>query len=501
MKLTLISPRLAIQKGDFLGSGVPYWPIELATLAAYAREQGDAISLVDLFGNNPRRLSDAGDYFLQGDSINDYVDRDDLRQAEGFVLYAISYMSHRELLSIVQQLKQFFPAAPIAILENSQAVTAYSLQRVAADYFDAGADLLICGEPYFNWKEIKLQLVEPGLAPVPKNLISRDSSPVPERMTVKGMHYPIPAWDLINLKGYWSIPYSHGPKTSKFLPILTSRGCPYPCDFCVVPETNSRRWRGNAPEHVVEELLALRDRFGIHDFQVEDLNPTVQHQRWERICELLIECKANIRFYFVSGTKAETLHIDKVPLFAKAGCRYISISPESGSKKLMQVIGKKFDHQHGIDLISTCRTQGIRTQACLLVGHPDETESDFQASNDYLSQMVKAGLDEVAVFVVAPFAGSKLHARNDISLTDKTVLISFSPKGRANYKTLTRRRKMLIRTFFVQKLKCGFDIWLQGIRAIIGTPETKMENLPRRIAYIYWHVLMFAIAQKFSRKS
>jgi radical SAM superfamily enzyme YgiQ (UPF0313 family) len=247
-------------------------------------------------------------------------------------------------------------------------------------------------------------------------------------------------------------------------------------------------------------MLTLRDRFGVRDFQVEDLNPTVQHQRWEKICELLIEREANIRFYFVSGTKAETLHIDQIPLFAKAGCRYISISPESGSSDLMKVIGKKFNHQHGIELISACRANGIRTQACLLVGHPDETEKDFEASNDYLARMVKAGLDEVAVFVVSPFAGSQLHAKSGISLNDKTALISFSPKGRVNYNALARRRKTLIRTFFSQKLRQGFDLWLQALRAIFGTPATKMENLPRRIAFIYWQVLMYVISKKLSTK-
>lgn len=501
MKLTLISPRLAVQKGDFLGSGVPYWPIELATLAAYAREQGEDVSLVDLFGNNPRRLSDVGDYYLQGESIDNYLNMDVLRQAEAFVLYAISYMSHRELLLIVARLKHAFPHARVAILENSQAVTAYSLQRVASDYFNSGADLLICGEPYFNWDAIKLQLVGQGMNPIPRNLITRESSHMPERITLKDMRYPIPAWDIINLPGYWNLPYSHGPKTPKFLPILTSRGCPYSCDFCVVPETNENHWRGNDPEQVVDEIITLRERFGVHDFQVEDLNPTVQYQRWEKICELLIERKANIRFYFVSGTKAETIHIDKIPLFTKAGCRYISISPESGSKDLMQVIGKRFNYSHGIELISACRANGIRTQACFLVGHPNETEKDFEVSNDYLSRLVKAGLDEVAVFVLAPFAGSQLHARSSISLNDKTTLISFSPKGRTDYKTFARRRKMLIRTFFVQKLKSGFGLWFQGLRAIIGTPETKMENLPRRIVFIYWQILRLVIAQKLGRKS
>jgi len=488
MKLTLVTPRLAIQKGDFLGSGVPYWPIELATLAAYARLQGDEINLVDLFGADPSQLSDMGDHYLQGQSIDKYLERDAVKQSEAFILYAISYMSHGELLSIVTRLKQAFPEVPVAILENSQAVTAYSLQRVAPAFLQAGADLLICGEPYFNWASIKLQLIKTPGASVPCNVITRDSTHVPERIVAKGASYPIPAWDLINLSGYWGLPYSHGPKTARYLPVLTSRGCPYPCDFCVVPETNNRRWRGNDPEQVVEELVTLRDRFDVHDFQIEDLNPTVQHRRWERICELLVDRQADIRFYFVSGTKAETLHVDKVPLFAEAGCRYVSISPESGSKDLMRVIGKQFDYQHGIDLIAACRANGIKTQACLLVGHPQETEESYKASRSYLVRLVRAGLDEVAVFVIAPFAGSALYARNSISLADQSALPSFSPKGRAGYRTLEHRRKGLIQTFFVHKLMGSVDLWLQGLRALFGVPQTKMENLPRRICYVYWLV-------------
>lgn len=488
MKLALISPRLALQKGDFLGSGVPYWPLELATLAAYARHQGDAVTIVDQFGADPSRLSDTGDHYLQGVPIDAPEWRGNLEQAEAFVLYAISYMSHGELLATTRWLKDSFPQKPIAVLENSQAVTAYSLERMAPSFLSAGADVLICGEPYFNWEAIKRRLKsEPRDPSAVPNVITRESCGAPHRITEKLDRYPIPAWDLINLDGYWRLPYSHGPKTRKFLPVLTSRGCPYPCDFCVVPETNNRRWRGNDPEHVVDEIIALRDMYGVHDFQIEDLNPTVRHQRWERICELLIERKADVRFYFVSGTKAETLHVDKIPLFSKAGCRYISISPESGSDALMKVIGKKFDQQHGIKLISACRDHGIRTQACFLVGHPAETDKDFSLSRDYLVRLVKAGLDEVAIFVVAPFAGSSLFAKNTISLGNKSALPSFSPKGRSDYEVLEQRRKELIRAFFVTKItRGGGSLWMQGVRSLWGIPQTKMENLPRRIAYITW---------------
>jgi radical SAM superfamily enzyme YgiQ (UPF0313 family) len=487
--ITLISPRLAVQKSDFLGSGVPYWPLELATLAAYLRENDEVVNVIDLFGRDPSRLSDEGDHYLQGISFDQYLADASVQKAQVFILYAISYMSHHELLRIVRYIKALRREVPVAILENSQAVTAYSLQQVAPSFFDAGADALICGEAYFNWKEIKAFLIDRVGMPTPDNVLTLATNRAPRRNVVRGARYPVPAWDLFNLKGYWSIPYSHGPKTPRFLPILTSRGCPYPCDFCVVPETNDRLWRGNAPEKVVEEIIALRDRFGVHDFQIEDLSPTVQHKRWEEICRVLIARQANIRFYFVSGTIAGTVRIDQVPLFAAAGCRYISISPESGSKDVMKVIGKEFNYNHGIKLVSACRQYGIRTQACFLVGHPSETDTDAERSHDYLRALIRAGLDEVAVFIVAPFAGSALYAQNSIAVSDETALVSFSPKGRKESKVYEARRRALIRTFFVEKLKYGLDIWAQGLRAVFGTPQTKMENLPRRIFYIAWLVV------------
>lgn len=482
MQLVFISPRLALQKGDFLGSGVPYWPIELATLAAFARERGDVIEFLDLFGKDPERLQDAGDHYLQGEAIDCHIGREALRQAEAFLLFAISYMSHGDLLAITRVLHAAYPSKPVAILENGQAVTAYALPRMATSFFEAGASALICGEAYHNWEQVKRAITD--LEATAPNVLKSGHVREPVRMQHRGFRYPVPAWELVDREGYWRLPYSHGPKTRTYLPMLTSRGCPYPCDFCVVPETSERFWRGNAPADVVDEMLALRQRFGVRDFQIEDLNPTVQHQRWESICSILLERQADLRFYFVSGTKAETVRLDKIPLFAEAGCRYLSISPESGSRDLMKRIGKRFDYAHGLALVEACRRHGIRTQACFLVGHPAESAADFQASRDYLRDLVRAGLDEVGVFVVAPFAGSELYRNAAIDIQDRDALPSFSPKGRADYGEVQRRRRVLIASFFAWKLMRGGSIWMQGLRAVFGTPQTKMENLPRRVVFI-----------------
>jgi hypothetical protein len=99
--------------------------------------------------------------------------------------------------------------------------------------------------------------------------------------------------------------------------------------------------------------------------------------------------------------------------------------------------------------------------------------------------MVRAGLDEAAIFIVAPFAGSRLYANQKIELRGAlSSLPSFTPKARADFDRLEAARKRMIRAFFAEKLRRGPDLWMQGFRAVIGRPQTKMENLPRRVAFV-----------------
>jgi len=267
----------------------------------------------------------------------------------------------------------------------------------------------------------------------------------------------------------------------------------------VVPTTNNRRWRDRSPEEVVEEIIYLRDRFQVRDFQIEDLNPSVHEKRWDKICHLLIEKEAGIRFYLVSGTKAETLKVEKVDLYAKAGCRFISISPESGSPQLMYIIGKRFNYNHGLKLIEACKCAGISTQACLIVGHPQETEQDHQQSCQYLEKLLLKGLDEVGIFIISPIAGSQIYKKQQIPI-DSKKLLSFSPKGRDNWDVLKKRRKELLFLFFKNKLLQGSPLWIQGVRALLGRPKTKMENLPLRVLFIYWLILSTKLKNRFSQK-
>lgn len=489
MNYLLISPRLTIQKGDFLGSGVPYWPLELATLAAFLRNEHHYVEVLDLFGLSPRCLEEKSDHYLQGLDLSQALALRHVATPDVIMIFGISFMSHSEILCLIPKTRLEFPNTPIAILENSQAVTAYAIDQCAEAFFNAGADFLVCGEPYWNWSQIESAFSQSG--PVPGNMVFSKQPRTPQRIYQKNLSLPYPAWDLFPIQNYWRLPYSHGPKTKRFLPMLTSRGCPWPCDFCVVPTTNNKRWRSRDADEVVAEMLFFRDNLGVYDFQIEDLNPTVFWPRIKTICELLIEKNVGIRFYFVSGTKAETIPLEGVDLLARAGCQYISMSPESGSADLMKKIGKRFDYDHAFSLVSLCRQKGIATQTCFLVGHPHETEIDFKMTEQVMKTFVRSGASEVAIFIVAPFAGSLLYQEKSIKLKFPKATMSFTPVGRMDFDEVTRRRSILIRGFFVEKLKRGPDLWLQGLRSLFGTPKTKMENLPRR--FIFLQILFFTL--------
>ena len=498
MRIVLISPRLAVQKRDFLGSGIPYWPLELAITCAFLKDKGESVTVIDLFGSSPTELEDSRDHYLQGMPFSRFVDSSKVKDAELFILFAISYMSHKELLNIAESIRSNYPEVPIAVLENSQAVTAYNIAEVAVDFFNHGVGALICGEIYWNYDEIKNYLKDKKNLETPQNIVvsALADNFVLRRKTNKKPSYPVPAWEMFNLENYWSLPYSHGPRINRYFPMLTSRGCSYSCDFCIVPSVNDKNWRAREPEEVVEEMFTLKEKFGVSHFQIEDLNPTLDSSRWTKICSAIIERGGGIFFYFVSGTKAETIKIDQVPLFAKAGCRYISISPESGSAKVLKAMGKSFDYSHGLAFISECHKHGIYTQACFLVGHPSETYEDHRLSCDYLSSLIKAGLDEAAVFVISPLAGSGLF-RDGIPMSSSKSLISFSPKGRQDWLLVSKRRREIVKVFLIEKLKRGMGIWLQAIRAVLGKPRTKIENLPRRIMFIYRQILRLKMKKLF----
>ncbi len=457
LHVTFIGPNIVSQKGDFFGTGIPYFPLVISYTAAAVREKGYAIKLIDAFGENPTQVIEEGDKVIQGLTSNQILQRIP-HETNLFCLSAERLVAHGAIIAIIRDLKRhpMFSKIPIAILENTQAVTAYALEQVQDDFFKEGVSFVLTGEPELRVvqllevleqkKDAKEEEKEQFLFKI-DGLFFKDKKGVLQKNPKKSFIenpdvLPFPAWDLLPLENYWKLGYAHAPLTTKkYLPLLTSRGCPYPCTFCVVPATNDQKWRPRSAKNVVEEMEFFTKKYGVNEYHLEDLNPTIKKERIKEISQLIIEKKLDVIWKIASGTKAETLDEETIQWMAKAGCKYISISPESGSSRIMKLIRKPFPYDRALELVREMHKNDITTQACFILGYPGEEKEDIHKTNEYIHQIVKAGIDEIAVYILAPTPGSIIFQEylKKGELPEVTQL-TFSPKWRKDYNKYTKER-------------------------------------------------------------
>ncbi len=492
--ICLVNPNLVLQRDDIFTTGVVYMPVSLAYLAGELVHNGITCHVIDAFGDSPNQFWQENQFIYRGLTPDQIVAR--LRgDEELIILYAINLTYHDSLVQIIRRLKERLPNIPVAILENTQAVTAYSLRRIQDEFFQLGADFIITGEG----ERRTLELVEALQAPTAERLAKLKQIDGLGFRCGDNTHYTPPtrkiadldalafaAWDLFPIQNYWRLGYAHGPLTTdKYLPLLTSRGCPYPCGFCVIPETNDQRWRARSARNVVDEMAHYKKTYGVTEFHIEDLDPTVKDSRTKEIAKELIERNLGVTWKICAGTKAETIKSEEtIELMARSGCRYISVSPESGSPEVMKAIRKPFDIEHAIRLIRKMNSVGVKSQACFVLGYPGEQDKDRAMTRAMLKRLVREGLDEVAIFVVTPVPGSRIYG----SLEGYTSYsqLNFSPSWRSDYETLNQFRVGLYRSFLLWKLRYHpAKIIRQCFNFLRRTFDTKMEMVPYRALHTY----------------
>ena len=471
--ILLVSPPLSFDRRDPLTTGIVYMPIGLAYLAAALRRHHE-IDMLDVFGEAPETARTDGDFVILGLSDDEVARRFEASRPDVVVAYANQVANHEALLHLIRLLRSLNSFVPIVVAENTQAVTAYSVGELEEEFLAAGATSVIVGEP------------ELGIAQYVSGRLGRAEAEA-IALNKKGQIADLdaldfPAWDLLPLANYWNLGFGHGPVSEKrYLPLLTSRGCPYPCKFCVVPTTNERRWRPRSADSVVDEMATMVTRFGVTEFHLEDLNPTIKDQRMREIAEEILRRDLKVTWKIVAGTKIETIKsVDTLELMRKSGLRYLSMSPESGSARLLSEIGKPFDQQHAMTMVKASRRLGIRTQACFVLGYPGESRSDLRLTSSLLRRLSLAGIDEVALFIASPIPGSEF-ASAFAGQYESAAELTFSPMWRSDFRSLQRTRLRLYATFLLIKcLTRPMAIARQVANFRRRRFETKMEMVPYR---------------------
>lgn len=476
IRVEIIIPSIVIHNND-PHTGIPFMPHMAAYLAGALFEKYD-VNVIDSLGKNSDSIRKFGSFTLIG------IDEDEiLREININSKYAFIYCRTVEDLfsveRIVKKLKQN-TNLKIILFENIQTTNSFSLRKISDYLFKLGVDALILGEPeitslkaldYFEKNHNPKDIPDFGYKIDEKYYVNE------EKYFNKNLdELPFPKWEIFDLEGYWNLGFAHPPiKTGrKFLPLITSRGCPYRCKFCVSPTLNPT-WRARSAENVVKEIEYFKNKMNIVDFHVSDLDPTVSDKRTKDICNELINKNLKIEWKFAQGTKIETIKsLETLDLLKKSGLTFFSFSPESGSKNLMKKLNKPFDYKKALKITRHLNKIGIKTQACFLIGTPEETYYDVFQSIIYSIKLTIRGVDEIAVFMYSPIPGSELasHFKGFKHYSELTR----TPTWRKDFKKLLIIRYVMYMIFFTTKIIFRPFKFIKNMKNIFSKNfETKME--------------------------
>ena len=121
--------------------------------------------------------------------------------------------------------------------------------------------------------------------------------------------------------------------------IISGRGCPYKCNFCMFPQTlHGHQYRRRSPANVAEEIQFIEQTFpDAREIFIEDDTLTVNKARVRELCEELLARKTRIKWTCNSrcDVDEETLRVMR-----KAGCRLVCVGVESGVQEILDNIEK-----------------------------------------------------------------------------------------------------------------------------------------------------------------
>jgi anaerobic magnesium-protoporphyrin IX monomethyl ester cyclase len=283
------------------------------------------------------------------------------------------------------------------------------------EYLDAGFDAIVPGEGEEALAELARRVRDhESAAGVPGVAVLRGGRVVrgPARPFLRDLDaLPLPAWDLVDMNGYlgrWE--ESTGERRAA---VLTSRGCPFDCSWCSKP-TFGRTYRQQSPERVVAELRALRERYGVNYVRFCDDVFGVSRAWLERLLGLLESEQLNLQWECLA--RVDLLKPDLLRRMRAVGLARVYVGVESGSQKMLDLMNRGTRLSQVERTADALRQEGIRQFWFLMLGYPGETLEDIEAT---LQLFRRFSPEEYSVSIAVPVPGTRFYESVKNRLTGK----------------------------------------------------------------------------------
>lgn len=233
----------------------------------------------------------------------------------------------------------------------------------------------IKGLVWRNGDEIVVNLTRPFIP----NL---DDMPLP-------MHQLLP-WDK------YRMPLIKGPFTF----IVTSRGCPAGCTYCIKHVSYQFSVRLRSAENIMQELWMLK-KMGLNNIHMYADLFTVNRDQVMELCQRMIDEKINLKW--TCNSRVDYVDEELLTMMGKAGNWLISWGIESGSEQILRHARKGAYPDKAARSLQWARNAGIKNWGYFIIGLPGETEETIRQTIDFSKGLP---LDIALFHVAAPYPGT-----------------------------------------------------------------------------------------------
>jgi anaerobic magnesium-protoporphyrin IX monomethyl ester cyclase len=232
-----------------------------------------------------------------------------------------------------------------------------------------------------------------------QGLLPRYNSPRELRTDLDAI--PAPAWDLVDMEQYRSAWISaHGYFS---LNIISSRGCPYRCNWCAKP-IHGNQYHARSPQSVAAEMLHLKTTYQPdHIWFADDI--FALSPRWTyAFADAVAASSAQVPFKMQS--RCDLMTRETVEALRRAGCAEVWMGAESGSQRILDAMTKGTRVEQVYEARENLRRHGVRACFFLQFGYPGETWTEIEQT---IRMVRKAAPDDIGVSVSYPLPGTKFH--------------------------------------------------------------------------------------------
>jgi anaerobic magnesium-protoporphyrin IX monomethyl ester cyclase len=197
--------------------------------------------------------------------------------------------------------------------------------------------------------------------------------------------------------------YSHS--RYPIVTILSARGCPHNCVFCVYPQVFSgHEYRTRSVEDVVGELKYIKETWpDLGELMFEDDTFSVDCERTRRLCEAMID--EGLEFTWSANARAD-LDYETLLVMREAGCRLLCVGVESGDDSMLAGMGKRIGRERIERFFADAKRAGVLIHGCFMVGNPGETRETMERTLDFAKKLRP---DTAQFFPIMVYPGTAMY--------------------------------------------------------------------------------------------